>query len=205
MGTERKGASLSGATAAEYEVNHSPEAGESSQWAAVSVLYISVCVCTNSQIQVFRRVWLYKFALIIPASCVWRAKIFAREYSGAAVFRKISLFKSAPFQILSSWHKKEKKKKRAFKAAAFLWKYMFESWTTEMGFCSLFKCKETILLASVPHWVQKTTSDVHIWYPIDHRAVICSSRTQSNLLYLPYLALKFRMGGVFPPKPHFRA
>jgi hypothetical protein len=151
-----------GATAAEHEVNHSPEAGESSQWAAVSILYIFVCVCTNSQIQVLRRAWLQKYALIIPASCVWRANVFAGEYSDAAVFRKISLFKSAPFQILSSWHKKEKKKKRAFKAAAFLWKYMFESWTRERGFCSLFKCKETILLASVLHWVQKITSDVHI-------------------------------------------
>jgi hypothetical protein len=162
MGTERKKASLSGATAAEYEVNYSPKAGESSLWAAVSILYIFVLVCTNSQIQVFRRVRLYKFALIIPASCVWRANVFTREYSGAAVFRKISLFKSALFQILSSWHKKEKKKKRAFKAAAVFWKYMFESWTTERRFCSLFKCKETILLASVLHWLQKTTSDVRI-------------------------------------------
>jgi hypothetical protein len=42
------------------------------------------------------------------------------EYFGAVVFQKISLFKSAPFQIPSPWHKKEKKRKRAFKAAAFL-------------------------------------------------------------------------------------
>ena len=67
-GKGRERTSLPGPTATGNEANNSPEAGESSQWAVVSILYIFICVCTKSQRQVFRRVWLYKNALIIPAS-----------------------------------------------------------------------------------------------------------------------------------------
>lgn len=54
------------------------------------------------------------------------------------IYKGKSLFKSVLLQILAWRHKKNNKETRTLKSA-FLWKWMFESWSSAGEFCSRFK------------------------------------------------------------------